>query len=361
MTSRKINHSRKLSFQQLEDRQLMAANLAASMGAHLSSSVAPANLAGNVTAAVVNHGLSITGDNGNDQIVIQQVGTNQFEVTGVSGTTVNGKANQAFNVTGSISAIFKSGDDALTFDGTGSSGGYMTLPASLNVVLGDGNNSLTLNSAFISGNLSVTGGSGHDSVGMFESGVGVGTYNGGNNDCSINLGGSVNKVEFDYVQIQRDLLINDLNSVGNGIWLEGTSVGRNANIQTGAGFDIVELDEFFAKNNVNISTGAGNDYVVLGELVSTPGDKTPDPNSQHGMTCQNLSVDLGAGDDQLNIGNPNAGFATIDGGTGNDTLYRDAKSGFDTLRQVNFQYQYNYGVSVTPANNPPGSHPHPTV
>jgi hypothetical protein len=152
----------------------MAANVVASMGGHLASSTVPANIAGNVTAAVVNHGLTLTGDNGSNQIEISQVGANLFEVIGENGTTVNGKANQTFSITGNISANFKAGDDGLSLDGTVSAGGYMTLPGSLTVVLGDGNNGLVLQNTTVSGNLSVTGGSGADDVHTYYSGIGLG-------------------------------------------------------------------------------------------------------------------------------------------------------------------------------------------
>jgi hypothetical protein len=359
MTSRKYNQGRRLGFEKLEDRQLMAANVAAGMGGHLTSSVAPANIAGNVTAAIVNHGLTLTGDNGSNQINIQQVGTNQFEVIGENGTTVNGKANQTFSITGNISANFKSGDDGVFFDGTKTSGGYMTLPGSLTVGLGDGTNALVLQNTFVSGNLSVTGGSGADFVQFYNSGVGLGTYNGGNNDCSINLGAGANTITTDYLRVQRDLLITDLSSSGDFMLLQGVSAGRNVNIQTGNGSDDITIDNFFAKNDLNISTGGGNDYVTLGEVIDEHHGTTPTPDSQGELYAAGMSVDLGAGDDQLCLGRVVVPLATIDGNTGNDTLYRNAVTGFDSLRQVNFQHQYNFGVGVIPANNP-GPH-RPTV
>ena len=359
MTSRKYNQGRRLGFEKLEDRQLMAANVVASMGGHLTSSAVPANIAGNVTAAVVNHGLTLTGDNGSNQIEITQVGANQFEVIGENGTTVNGKANQTFSITGNIIANFKSGDDGLGLDGTDSSGGYMTLPGSLNVVLGDGKNFFGVDNTTVSGNLSVSGGSGADELNLFYSGVGLGNVNGGSNDCSINLGAGANTITTDYLRVQRDLLINDISSSGDLMLLQGVSAGRNVNIQTGNGSDDITIDNFFAKNDLNISTGGGNDYVVLGEVIDGYHGTTPTPDSQGELYAAHLSVDLGAGDDQLSLGRVSVPSATIDGNTGNDTLYRDAVTGFGSLRQVNFQHQYNFGVGVIPANNP-GPH-RPTV
>ncbi len=77
MTSRKMKTSRKLSFQTLEDRSLMA---------------------GNVTAAVQNHAaLVVTGDNQDNAIEIQQVGDGQFKILVIDGTTkINGQTTATF-------------------------------------------------------------------------------------------------------------------------------------------------------------------------------------------------------------------------------------------------------------------------
>jgi hypothetical protein len=336
MAIRKHYPGRRLGFQHLENRYMMA---------------------GNVTATLANHSLSLTGDIGGNQIEIDQIGANQFAVNGQNGTTVNGKASQTFNVTGDINAVFKAGDDLLLFEGGKSNGGYMTLPGSLNVDLGDGKNGLEMAKTYLNGNLSVTGGTGADSVNLQFGGVGLGTFNGGNNDCSINLGAGKNDVYFYYMQIERDLLINTNSATIDLVSLQGSRVGRNTSIQTGNGNDNIQLNEFFGQGKLSIASGAGNDQVILGETILAIGGKTPDPNSQKSVHVNMLYVDLGAGDDQLDLGNVNASSATIDGGAGNDTLYRDAKTGFGSLTQVNWQHQYNYGVGVIPANNPSAHRP----
>jgi hypothetical protein len=335
MASRKFKMGRKLGFQQLESRHLMA---------------------GNVTAAITNHSLNLTGDNGSNQIEIEQVGANLFKVNGENGTTVNGKASQQFSVTGNISANFKAGDDQLVLQGNSSTGGYMTLPGSVNVVLGDGKNNFDMYKAYISGNLSVTGGSGADSVDLQNGAVGLGTYNGGSNDCTMNLGGGKSDIHLNYMQIERDLFINDNSSVFDLILVEGSYVGRNASIQTGSGNDNVQINEFYCKGRLNIATGAGGDQVVLGETIGGLGSKTPDPYSQKSVNVNTLTVDMGAGNDQLDLGNMNAVTATLDGNTGNDTIYYDFKTGFSYLKKHNWEHQYNYGVPVVVVNDPTSGH-----
>ena len=66
MKSRKFNSHRTLRFQQLEDRMLMA---------------------GNVTAAVKNGALNLTGDNSANQIQITQAGPNSYTLHSMDGTT----------------------------------------------------------------------------------------------------------------------------------------------------------------------------------------------------------------------------------------------------------------------------------
>ena len=60
MTSLKFNQSRKLSFQQLENRMLMAGNVAVSL--------------------VQNHSLNITGDNHGNSFEIIQTGNGQYTI-----------------------------------------------------------------------------------------------------------------------------------------------------------------------------------------------------------------------------------------------------------------------------------------
>ena len=239
MTSRKINQNRKLSFQQLEDRKLMAYN---------------------VTAVLSNHSLTLTGDNYDDQVQITQVANqaNQFTVTGLNYTTINGKHSQTFNVTGNISVLFKGADDFLQIGADNVNASYTTLPGSLNVVMGNGNNTFELLNTSVGGNLTLTGGSGNDSVWLDTSNVG----RGGNHDCSINLGGGLNQLYLNYTTVERDLLIHDNSSSSTDeFYLFGGTVGRNATIQTGVKDDVVELNEYYIGNTLTNPVGLSVELV----------------------------------------------------------------------------------------------------
>jgi hypothetical protein len=324
MTSRKINQNRKLSFQQLEDRQLMAANLVASMGSQLTSSVTHANLPGNVTAAVVNHGLTITGDSNVDLLRIVQVAgsTNQFTVIGYDGTTVNNQSSQTFTVTGSISVLFYNGTGNMIVGGPSQAFPYTTLPGSLNVVYGKAGvgDELDIINATVRGNLSVASQTGI-TVYTNDAVVGVPSVNGGSNDFRLNLQGA-NTIELNYTTVERDLLINAGVNGPNNIFLSGGHVGRNATIQTGVANDNVAVDEYYFGGQLNIQTGGGNDTVVLGEHVDPHGNQPRNKSAEYSVHADSIFTDLGDGDDQLFVNNL-YGATNFIGGTGTDTMFHD--------------------------------------
>ncbi|HEY2827171.1 MAG TPA: hypothetical protein VGJ04_06185 [Pirellulales bacterium] len=294
MTSRKTNQSRKLSFQSLEDRCLMA---------------------GNVTAAMSNHSLTLTGDNLDNEIRITQVAANQFKIDSVSGlTTVNFKDSQIFTVTGNISVNFKAGNDNLRVIGTPSN--YTNLPGSLNIVLGDGNNQLQMYNASVGGNLSVSTGTGQNDLYVSNMSIGSSTINSGNNDARFNLGLGINTLALNYMQAERDLLINQ-QSGSLKATLIGGNVGRNASIQTGNGNDSVQINEYYFAKQLNIQTGAGDDQVMLGENTASTGK----PSSKMGIHADSVFADLGAGNDTLRV--YNAGPVNYNGNTGTDNLFHD--------------------------------------
>jgi hypothetical protein len=344
MTNRKINQNRKLSFQQLENRQLMAANITAGLGSHLTSSVAPANLPGNVTAAVANHGLTITGDSGEDLIRIVQVAgsTNQFTVIGYGGTTVNNQSSQTFTVTGSISVLFLNGTGNMIVGGPSQAFPYTTLPGSLNVVYGKAGvrDEIDIINATVRGNLSVASQTGI-TVYTNDAVVGVPSVNGGNNDFRLNLQGA-NTIELNYTTVERDLLINAGVNGPNNIFLSGGHVGRNATIQTGIANDNVSVDEYYFGGQLNIQTGGGNDTVVLGEHVDPSGNQPRNKSAEYSVHADSIFTDLGDGDDQLFVNNL-YGATNFIGGTGTDTMFHDdgiktgsyvGTSGFESIDGV---------------------------
>src|SRR5882757_11237575 len=117
MTSRKINHNRTLSFQTLEDRSLMA---------------------GNVAVSVQNHALVVNGDNKDNAIEIQPIGNGQYKIFNTDGaTTVNGQLTpQVFSgITGDFKIKLNGGTDVLSIDNAAHGVPNMVLPGNLSVDL----------------------------------------------------------------------------------------------------------------------------------------------------------------------------------------------------------------------------------
>lgn len=111
-----------MQFEQLEDRSLMA---------------------GNVAAAVVGGALSLTGDNQANYLVIHQTGTNRFQVQGIA-TNINFGGQSSRSVTFSnvsdIGVDLRGGSDSLTVYNS-------TLSGSMGIEMGTGNDALSITNA----------------------------------------------------------------------------------------------------------------------------------------------------------------------------------------------------------------------
>ncbi|HTQ38244.1 MAG TPA: hypothetical protein VMJ32_04415, partial [Pirellulales bacterium] len=326
-------------FQQLENRQMLSASSA-----------------GNVTVALKNGSLTITGDNNSDAIEIEQVGAGQYKIFGTDGlTTINKQSTpQTFSgVTGDFNIDLKAGYDNVDFENA-TYGQPVTLPG--NLTMKDvGNDVLNINNTNIQGNVSISGGSGSrviyffgsSSAGGFSLNLGSGgtiaefynstigssTFNSGKNDCNIKLGSKDNIVEFFNTKVERDLSANISGNSGDSSIFEvdGLTVGRNATLQMGSGDDHVSLNNFTIGEELKINTGAGNDTVVLGGIdTSVIGSKSL-PTA---VTADQIYVDLGKGNDTLQFGGNGsvhgggviANTATYLGNSGVDSVLNDSYS-----------------------------------
>lgn len=118
-------------------------------------------LSGNVVGAVANGTLTLTGDAGDNDIVIDQAGlsSQQFRVTG-SGTTVNGAPSAIFNVVSKdVKIDLKGGNDTVVFNS-------VALPGDLTVKGGDGDNAVSLQASTVARHVTVRNGVGADSFTM---------------------------------------------------------------------------------------------------------------------------------------------------------------------------------------------------
>jgi hypothetical protein len=287
MTSRKVNSSRKLSFQALENRMLMAAN---------------------ITSSVHNGALTLTGDKHDDSIQVTQPASspNTFVVQGLNGTKIDGKTSKTFTkITGDFTVNFKAGNDTLTFgtsDANGDATSYMSLPRNLTVNLGDGDNNLNMYGASVNGQVSLTGGSGNDTFIFSEDNFGASNVNSGNNDCNIKLGAGGNAILMYYTSVKRDLSITADQESSEVLYVDGVNVGRNLTILTGKGDDLIQMDETNIGATLNVQTGSGEDNVTLGGWNPETVQGAP---PAEGIYADQVYVDLGAEEDTLQIGGSN--------------------------------------------------------
>lgn len=98
-------------------------------------------MAGNVLVSVNNGVLNVVGDAQANQVEIHQSTVNWYNVTGLNGTTINGKDNKLIRVTGGMKIDLKAGDDQLSMGGTVF---VDDVDGALNIVMGAGRDKVTL-------------------------------------------------------------------------------------------------------------------------------------------------------------------------------------------------------------------------
>jgi hypothetical protein len=329
MTRRKTNSRRTLSFQSLENRNLMA---------------------GNLSVSVQNHSLVINGDNNDNYVQIEQAGNGQYTVTAYSGDKINGKTGpQTFSgVTSDFKIDLKGGKDAVSFGGDVLP---ITLPHNVSIkntesifldqakVLdnlsisgGTGGDYIDIKGSTIEGGLSMDVGSGYSLVRVEYTHIGDPSVNGGQNDFNFKQGNGGLFLDLEYTTVERDMNVKlDGSSHDTKILaMFGGVVGRNLTFQGDDEIDSVSISEYTVGKNVSISTGNGNDHVALGGDDTTNGLVVTVPPSA--MSADQIFVDLGKGNDILQLGGDGthngggalANKATYIGGDGVDQVLNES-------------------------------------
>jgi large repetitive protein len=342
MKKRKTTHSRKLGFQQLENRMLMA---------------------GNVAVSVSHHSLVITGDKQDNDIQLAQVASGEYTVTGIQ-TTVNGNSSpQTFSgISGNVNINMNAGNDAVSI---GSFAQAISLPGNLKINLGSGSDKLSVANATIVGGLSITGNTTAKKVELALVNIGEANFNSGKNDCVIDLpngsnisvdsrtnierdltikgtgAGSGDSITLDGITVHRDVSITtsknqgdnidvDLISVGGNFSIDGDNPGSEVitmnkatisgdmSLETGSGDDAVVVTSSSVGKNATIQTGAGDDLVRLGEGITSFGLEPAF------FDAGQISVNLGKGDDVLRLGETETTHGgSYAGGKGDDGVFID--------------------------------------
>jgi len=362
------SQSRRLSFDLLESRTL---------------------LAGNVTANVVGGSLIVTGDDLDNRFIISQFqrpAGEFFLVAQGDDTTFNGQPNVVVNgVTKDIRISTMGGNDAvglvdvevpgsLLFDGGEGNNDLVgrlfgrkttTIGKHLTVTNGNGLDKTQFDNASIRGNVNVTNGDGGSSTEFkgcelssltIQSGGGadeveVGetivrknlSVRSGDGDTEIDIEGTrVNGTTilesgagFDETDIEDNAVFNKkvvimLGTGGSQTTMEQSSFRKGFVLQSLAGMDEVVIDSILVDGPVNLTLGDGDDVV----RVDSP---TPahDSEAGHSIFRKPVNLNTGDGDDQVHIGvtgqpNDAADFQSnviAVGGLGADLLDASAGNG----------------------------------
>jgi hypothetical protein len=298
-----------------------------------------AMLAGNVFVSVAGNNLLIRGDSGGNGVLLSQVGSGEYAVTGIdwagSATRINGSANATLyfgGVTGDIIIDMQKGDDALGIGNDPEALRQLAIECGIDVGLGDGwgttPTSMSQGIAFIAPrNLIINTGDGADGVALIANVRQSAIINTGNQDDAVAIGDSSfgndliavtgNGADHlcigaasigDFLDVQTGNQ-NDFVSIGPGslgfaaapIDMGSLSAGH-ARIVTGNGDDSVGMLNFHVDRELVIDTGSGNDNAFL-QFFSVGGQ---------------VVVATGIGNDEAHLSDFSAGDVVVDTGAGND-------------------------------------------
>jgi hypothetical protein len=290
--------SRRLGFDQLEDRRMMA-----------------------VTANVIDGDLVIRGNAANDQIQVVQSTTNgvpvagRFVVFGLNGTRINGQAvfNTPINVTDDIDIDLGGGSDRLILGRNGPSSETM-VSDELRVNMAEGTNTLTIQGITVNGNTMITSGTGNDTMTLRGD---FGRPAGAEADLTIRSGGGSDALNIANSFVRHELNINTGISIhSDRVTLQNMNVVGFARVATGAGADRVTMSGITFNADLVVDTGDASDTVFMQQVEA-----------------DEIFARLGNGNDTLGLFDNFARVGVFDGLGNFDTLRRSGNS-FQQVQSV---------------------------
>lgn len=320
---------RKLGLQPLENRELMA---------------------GDVAGIMAGTTLELTGDAKDNQIEVVQVAANTIEVIGHGGTTVNGNASDlfVFSALENIQAEMNDGDDQVAFEN-------LSLPGSLDVSTGRGhddvkvhrgranlatvntgedNDVVRFHSVNIDDRTSIETENGADKVNVYQLRTG---------ELDVMTGYDNDKVDLERVgaggmiQVGTDEghdVVNMTNVraqgilVDNGIGNDRDTMRRvragQIDVYTGSDLDNLDMKQVRA-NDININSLDGDDDISLSWVAANnhlriDSGLQADNVSLNKVSACNLEVLTGSADDSVKMQNIRAKDIVVDTLHGDDTV-----------------------------------------
>lgn len=265
-------------------------------------------LAGDVVAFLSGSELRLVGDDADNFVRIDLVGSNVL-LRGENGTTINGGnsftiAQNTTTISQSVIGDFGDGDDRVAL------GAGLSYTRTVHLTMGYGDDLVSLDSSEISADFAVIAGKGSDTIAIRDSGIA--------GKLLINTDKGADTVSLQTVSVDGDLVI-DLGKGRDALKLDTVLVGGFTNILTAAGKDTIVLQDSTFEA-MFMSTGRGADVVEFN-------DSTADGRVQ---------IHLDRGSDQLRFGEgttlPNN--LLIDGGSGTNAVNAQTQTGTGINRQV---------------------------
>lgn len=349
MTLLQRNVNRRLRMEGLEERQLMAGDVAVSM---------------------FGGELMINGDEAGNAVMVSKLNDGGFKISGLwtdgAYTTINGQSETTVNGVNGMHIDLDDGNDQLYINNT-YSGNDLVVNGDLNIKTGGGDDQVRIINTTVTGKASIvtdqdsaTGSpwwndqpSGDDNVTL----DGLIVYD----DMDIKTGKGSDSVNFDsfFTNNYPQWNVVDQLSIDTGV---GTNDG-----------DTVDMDYVFAHESINVLTGNGDDHIhtkhanaVEGIYMSTYGGQdTVDVDYSDYMnwngigSAAHLSINTGSGSDNVTLDHVDVrGSVALTTGSGNDTvemndvhahdaIYADLGAHSDTLkiRNSSAASAYLYGGS----------------
>lgn len=268
------------------------------------------NLAGNVNVVLSGNTLSITGDAKANEIDIQQISENQIQITGYqTGWEANTQTTVKFN---NVIA----NQHTIT----------LATPVHVKINMGDGDDDVDIQN-ISSGALSLNADLGKGIDDLYISNATVS----GTAGNTINLGGDH---DYDRLYISESSATNaalTIKGLGNGVSNIDVVYGtfKGLTVETGNGADDIDIYGVTVNGKASVKSFGGDDDIEYSSNSTTAlelitGDGNDDIYSEGGLTTTTLHVNMGNGDDGYYSGgstvNSTTGTTVIDLGAGDDEV-----------------------------------------
>jgi hypothetical protein len=265
-------------------------------------------LAGDVRVDFDDGELEVAGDHLDNQVVITQLSGDEFEVTGVNGTSINGVPDGTFMAMGveRIEVEARGGNDNIILDIVD------PIAVDVEIELGNGNDTL-LASVAMTGSLSVEGGAGDDIVDVTASSVdgSVEIELGNGNDQALITGDAPG---IGPVMVSGKLEIEGGND-DDLVSLLDVEVQGETELETGRGDDTVEILGLSRFSGLGVELGEGEDFFQFGSGDDASGNPTSI------MVAGDLQIEAGRGEKVLALFHATvAGQAEIEASRGSTDL-----------------------------------------